>query len=221
MKAMLLLLGCVVAEAPLAGVPPVRVGDWVTFRAQTDSGDHFFQLSVVGVVAADAATGSAATLEIAFHAGVEPQMRSPLVSLRLRWPLAADGRLDSEAIAVAAASVFGGAFAPFPRPFRPDSARLVGSVHRGRGHVVRREEGVAVKTGRGWVRSVEVDLVYNSRVVQRMWMSDAVPLLSLAKLEVPALGYAVTVVDFGRDATPKPFGVFLVGAEGRGHGTHQ
>ena len=40
-------------------------------------------------------------------------------------------------------------------------------------------------------------------VIERLWISPRVPLLHLAKLEVPATGYAMMVAAFGKDAAPR------------------
>jgi hypothetical protein len=48
-----------------------------------------------------------------------------------------------------------------------------------------------------------VELLLGPRVVRRIWLSGEVPVLGLARLELPAVGQVMEVEALGTDATPR------------------
>ena len=58
-------------------------------------------------------------------------------------------------------------------------------------------------TAAGTVAAIPVEVMFRSTVVKRLWMSRQVPVLHLAKLEIPAIEHSMEVRDFGIDAKPR------------------
>jgi hypothetical protein len=52
-------------------------------------------------------------------------------------------------------------------------------------------------TARPW------EVRFGATLVQRLWLCDQIPLLGLAKLELPAIGYALEARGWGLDAKPQ------------------
>ena len=55
----------------------------------------------------------------------------------------------------------------------------------------------------GTVAAIPVEVMLRGTVLKRLWMSRQVPVLHLAKLEIPAIEHAMEVRDFGIDAKPR------------------
>lgn len=55
----------------------------------------------------------------------------------------------------------------------------------------------------GTVAAVPVEVVMKNTVIKRMWLSREIPLLNLAKIEIPGIGHAMEVAEYGIDAKPR------------------
>jgi hypothetical protein len=55
----------------------------------------------------------------------------------------------------------------------------------------------------GTVTATPIEIRYRATVVKRLWLSDQIPLLHLAKIELPAIGHAMEARDWGLDAKPQ------------------
>jgi hypothetical protein len=186
------------------GIRATKPGDWVTYKL--DGGGarvHYWRLAAVGEE--KDALGRAA-LWIELDLGTHPAMAAPLGQLKLLVAkdtgLSAQGitrlivatgfdrpqEYSQEALALALAkepsTAHPAAAAGTPRP----------TVHSGR--------ETQLMTLAGTVSAVPVELRYRSTVVKRLWLSREIPVLQLAKLEIPGIGQAMEVRDFGVDAKP-------------------
>src|SRR5690606_20856451 len=65
-----------------------------------------------------------------------------------------------------------------------------------------RGEAQRVMTQAGSVRAEPIDLFYRGTRVRRIWMSPEIPVLGLAKLEIPGSGYIMEARDYGIGAEP-------------------
>ena len=55
----------------------------------------------------------------------------------------------------------------------------------------------------GTVTATPVEVRLRSSMVKRIWVSAQVPLIHIAKMEIPALAHTIEVRDFGIDARPQ------------------
>jgi hypothetical protein len=62
---------------------------------------------------------------------------------------------------------------------------------------------VDIQTRAGPVRASPYRLIHGGKVIQVYWLSPTVPLLHLAKIEIPKLEQSLVIHDFGTDATSR------------------
>lgn len=55
----------------------------------------------------------------------------------------------------------------------------------------------------GTVSAVQLELVVKKTVVKRMWISREIPLMQLAKMEIPGIAHSMEVAEYGVDAKPR------------------
>jgi hypothetical protein len=183
-------------------ISDARVGQWVTFRV--DGGGNrigFWRLAVVGEER-DPLGRPAVWVEL--ELGQHPGLQAPLLQIKLlvarrlgmshggvtRVVIAAGAERPNELAADAldhfladdAASATG----PGPGP-NPGLTTSAGPLTR-----------LMTPAGTVWATPVEARL--RSTVVKRIWVSEQIPLLHLAKLELPGISHTVEVQDFGLDA---------------------
>ena len=65
---------------------------------------------------------------------------------------------------------------------------------------IRTGDEARLMTLAGTIRAVPVELRMKKTVIKRMWMSSEVPVLQVAKVEIPAIGQSMEVRDFGTAA---------------------
>jgi hypothetical protein len=58
-------------------------------------------------------------------------------------------------------------------------------------------------TPAGTVTAVPVEVLYRSTVVKRTWLSREIPILNLAKIEIPRIAHAMEVHEYGVNAKPR------------------
>jgi hypothetical protein len=58
-------------------------------------------------------------------------------------------------------------------------------------------------TPAGTVTAVPIEAVYRSTVIKRTWVSREIPILQLAKIEIPRIAHALEVLEYGVNAKPR------------------
>jgi hypothetical protein len=199
------------------GARAAKPGDWVTYRF--DGGGtrvYYWRMAVVGQEK-DREGRDAVWVEM--EAGTHPAMKSPLMQLRMLV-----AREGEEVRYDAISRLFIGG--PFDRPQeysrealehvlrqqqeerqREQQERAAAAPHArlpgGGRPVVRSGKETRLMTLAGTVTAVPVEVVYKSTVIKRMWMSREIPLLHLAKMEIPGISHSMEVAEHGIDAKPR------------------
>lgn len=194
MRLACLTLSLLLGTAPSAGLPGLRVrpGEWVVYRAVSGARPPFFlRLAAVG----DEPSSDGTWLEV--EAGLGPELRAPLVQLKLlyqRQGAALSGRV-LRAVAVVG---HGG-----PRELEPARWRIEDAIGAGPTPPGAHSRWGAIRVlslaGRA-LRARPWETVHQGVVVQRLWVSDEVPVLNLVRMEVPALNQTLELDGFGFDA---------------------
>jgi hypothetical protein len=190
------------------GLRTTHVGDWVTYKL--DGGGsrvHYWRLAVVGEQK-DKLGRDALWLEM--EMGTHPAMRAPLSQIRM---LIARGQGSGAAafdpngvtrLIVAmgfdkpqeySEEALGWALTKHPqaRPASPP-ARMAEPP------VVRSGKETRLMTPAGTVTAIPIEVMYRSTVIKRTWMSREIPILQLAKVEIPRIAHALEVCEYGVDA---------------------
>jgi hypothetical protein len=68
------------------------------------------------------------------------------------------------------------------------------------GPVVRKGEPNRILTAMGTIVATPVEVIDRNVVIKRIWVSEQVPVLHLAKLEIPSIGQSMEVHRYGHDA---------------------
>lgn len=191
----------------------MRVGDWVTYRL--DGGGarvHYWRLAVVGSEK-DKLGRDAFWLEM--EVGTHSAMRAPLGQLKL---LVASGESLGAQGAVTRLIVGYGFDKPQeysqealeqalrerpPSPPDPGEPAEKPEPRLTEPPVVQSGQPQRLMTLAGTVSAVPVEVRYRKTVVKRMWMSRDIPVMHLARIEIPGIREALEVADFGVDATPR------------------
>jgi hypothetical protein len=198
------------AASPLPGsamiaermsVTDAKVGEWVTYRLEGSGRSQFWRVAAVAEEK-DVRGRPAVWLELDF--GEHPAMKSPMAQMKV---LAARGSgLTTDGVTRAFVA-FG---ADRPREVEPQDLPRFLSTDKSAGPSVGSSE-VFVKKGEptrlvtlgGTLTATPVEVRFRSTLIKRFWLCDQVPLLKVAKMELPAIGYALEVRDWGLDARPQ------------------
>ena len=181
-----------------------KLGEWATFRV--DGGNervHFWRLAVVGEEL-DVKGRPACWIEL--EMGQHAAMKAPLLQLRMLVArsvgMTQDGvtrvftavgtekpkELTDEAVLHLFAPEQS---SPAPGP----AARPIVDLTTTRGQPTR------LLTLAGTVSATPIEVRLRSTMVKRIWVSEQIPLIHLAKLEIPAIAHTIEVRDFGINAT--------------------
>jgi hypothetical protein len=202
------------------GMRAAKVGDWVTYRM--DGGGarvHYWRLAVVGEEK-DKLGRDAVWLEM--DMGTHPEFRSPLGQMRMLVARDEAGEIQYDAITRLFMA------GPFNRPQeltqealdhvvktqqqereareQRKAARAAATpvpANPSARPVIRSAKEARLMTHAGTVSAVPVEVVYRTTVVKRMWMSREIPLMHLAKIEIPGIGQTMEVAGYGIDAKPR------------------
>ncbi|HEX8700062.1 MAG TPA: hypothetical protein VF815_14555 [Myxococcaceae bacterium] len=191
------------------GLRTTQVGDWVTYKL--DGGGarvHYWRLAVVGQEK-DKLGRDALWLEM--DMGTHPEMRAPLSQIRMLIARGEGVAFDANGITRLIVAM------GFDRPqeysdealqwaltnhnkpkapaTRPNPARVT--------PVVRSGQETRLMTPAGTVTAVPIEVLYKSTVVKRTWMSREIPILNLAKIEIPRIAHALEVHEYGVNAKPR------------------
>ncbi len=184
-----------------------RVGDWVAYRIDGGPTRHgHWRLAVVGEEQ-DARGRPAFWLEI--ELGSHASLSAPLLQFRMLVAkgtgISSDGvsrlivvfghdrpqEVDPSAIGRV---LFGGSAAePIPEGQNGHSASQ-GDL------IVRHGKELRLLTLAGTVSATPVELWYQRTLVQRFWISAEVPVLHLARIELPATAHSMEASGYGHDA---------------------
>ncbi len=200
-------VGQALTEPLRHGIPGSKVGQWATFRI--DGGPervHFWRIAVVGEET-DKKGRPACWLEL--DMGQHHAMKAPMLQLKMLVARSvgfnADGitrvlvavgtekpnELTDEAVARLLVDEN-----PRPAP-RPAAPGLPVELTSFTGKPTR------LMTLAGTVSATPVELRLRSSMVKRVWVSEQVPLLHVAKMEIPGIGHTIEVRDFGINAQPQ------------------
>lgn len=188
-----------------------KVGQWATYRLEDTSvrgREFFWRIAVVGEKK-DVKGRPAQWVEMEF--GQHPAMMAPLAQWKV---LIARGKgFDQDGITEMYVSVgtgrvqqvagdsLGEAFRPSegaPKPVAKGTRPALDPQTR-----VRRVPPTQLMTLAGTVTATATEVMYRDTVIKRIWVSEQIPLLHLAKIEIPAIRHAMEVRDFGVDARPR------------------
>ncbi|MBJ6764011.1 hypothetical protein JGU66_24830 [Myxococcaceae bacterium JPH2] len=194
------------------GVRSAQVGDWVTYKL--DGGGarvHYWRLAFVGQEK-DRHGRDAMWLEI--EIGTHPAMRAPLGQMKMLVALEGAGTQEPITRLIASAG--------YGKPQEYSSEALEHVLKEGRERpdgppeapptaaeralpppVIRSGREARLMTQAGSVTAVPVEVVLRSTVLKRMWMSREIPIMHLAKIEIPGIGQSMEVVEHGVDAQPR------------------
>jgi hypothetical protein len=183
------------------GVSVGKVGDWVTFlfKAGEERGGYL-RLSLVAEEK-DVRGRPAVWVEI--ELGEHPEFEAPLAQVRLLCAKGNALRRDAVTRAIVAMGAekpteirpedVPAVFGPSPRPARSASSK---------DPEVRTQRGkpAALMTPAGTVQGTPVSLYFRDTLVERVWLSPQIPILGLARWEMPGLAHQVEVQGFGTAA---------------------
>jgi hypothetical protein len=216
----LVLVLCAAAPAPAAmpgktlldhlakGLRKTQPGDWVTYKL--DGGGarvHYWRLAVVGEEK-DKLGRDALWLEM--EMGTHPAMRAPLSQIRM---LVARGNgVAFDANGVTRLIVAMG----FDRPQEYSQEALDWALTKRsqpqpaspprklpEAPVVRSGQETRLMTPAGTVTAVPIEVIYRSTVIKKTWVSREIPILQLAKIEIPRIAHALEVFEYGVNAKPR------------------
>jgi hypothetical protein len=190
------------------GLRATQPGDWVTYKL--DGGGarvHYWRLAVVGEEK-DRLGRDALWLEM--EMGTHPAMRAPLSQIRML--IARGNGVAFDAAGVTRLIVAMGFDRPqeysqealdwaLARPPRTAPARPPQRLPEP--PVVRSGQETRLMTPAGTVTAVPIEVLYRSTVVKRTWVSREIPILQLAKIEIPRIAHALEVFEYGVNAQPR------------------
>ncbi|MBX5482001.1 MAG: hypothetical protein IRZ16_09220 [Myxococcaceae bacterium] len=189
------------------GVADASVGDWVTYRVSggPDGRISFWRAAVVGHET-DRFGREALWVEI--EMGLHEKMVAPLFQTRILVATKAEeGRpaITRMYMAWGAEKVRELDDAAVAKMTSPSQLESPDDEPKGDPSYIRVGVGgeKRLMTLAGTVTAVPTEVRYGTTVVKRIWMSREIPLMHLAKLEVPPIDYAIEIRDYGRDAKPR------------------
>jgi|GEM_PF-917244 len=203
------------------GARSARVGDWVTYRFDGGAGGqriYYWRMAVVGEEK-DKQGRDAVWVEM--EAGTHPAMKSPLMQMRML--VAREGeQIRYDAIS----RLFVGGPTDRPQEYSeealdhvlkkmdqqekddkdgkvvdPEDAKV--TLPAGMKPVLRTGKEMRVMTLAGTVTVVPVEVMVKKTVIKRMWISREIPLMQMAKMEIPGIAHSMEVAEYGIDAKPR------------------
>ena len=187
----------------MRGASAAAPGDWISYRADAGGGRvSFWRFSVVGTEKDSLGRDS---LWIEIELGQHRDLLAPLAQIRLL--VATDSGPSSEGIT----RLFVALGADKPHEVSPEQlGRILQSARNSParsisagGETIRSRPETRLMTQAGTLPAVPIEIYQEGSLLQRIWMSYRLPLLHLAKLEMPAIGHVMEVIGFGSDAQPR------------------
>ncbi len=187
------------------GVSDAKPGDWISYR--TDAGGariSFWRFAAVGRETDSLGRDS---LWIEIELGPHEDLRAPLAQIKML--VARERGLAAEGIS----RVFVALGADKPQEISPEQLHAVwrsplpaGQVRReppSGEETIRPGNEARLMTRAGTLPAIPIEIYHQGLLIQRIWMSHRLPLLRLAKVEMPSIGHAMEVTGFGVDARPR------------------
>jgi hypothetical protein len=223
MKGLVLALLLVAAPALAASPPPMmktlldhmaqggrdpRVGDWVTYQLNGGGARvHYWRMAVVGE---EKDRHGRPALWYEMEMGTHPAMRSPLGQMKV---LIARQVKPGEPHAISRLIMANGF--DKPQEYAPEALDYtLGEIASSQAKVRASAKPMApptLQTGKetrlmtfaGTLTAVPVEMKYRNTVVRRLWMSREVPVVHLARIEIPGIQQMMDLYDYGVDAKPR------------------
>ena len=193
------------ASAPATATP----GEWISYRAQA-GGERvsFWRFSAVGAEK-DARRREALWIEL--ELGHQPDLRAPLLQMKMlvaRTEQANGERVTRLFVALGADPAQEISEDQLHRLLHlPQMAepRLVATAGDSPSpdEIIRTGEEARLMTRAGTLLAIPIEIYFRGSLVERIWMSRRLPLLGLAKLEMPGTGYLMEVTGFGKGAAAR------------------
>lgn len=179
-----------------------KVGEWVTYRIKSPRATNYLRIAVVGEEK-DKKGRPAVWVEI--DAGGHHAMEAPMMQLRF---LQARGQpLDREGVTRMFVAIGTG------KPQEVEPSRLPEMLGERQKPMVQGSYSPELKvsasaaarlmTLAGTIEARKTEIRVGQVLLHQIWVSDRVPLMKLAKLDMPAIRHAMEVRDFGIDARPR------------------
>jgi hypothetical protein len=192
------------------GVPETRVGSWVMYQF-TGGADrvHFMRLAVTGEEK-DKLGRPAWWMEL--EMGTHAKMLAPMAQMKMlvakaegisakgvsrmivSWGTVRPQELDDKAIALLFQDM-----PKDPTDDKPNTWEEAGKASLS----TRTGKPTRLVTLGGTVDAVPLEIRLRETVVKRVWLSRQVPLLQLARIEMPAIDHTMELRDYGTDARPR------------------
>src|SRR5262249_48973070 len=170
------------------GASDAKRGDWISYRTDAGGGRvSFWRLSVVGAEK-DALGRDALWIEV--ELGQHQDLRAPLLQMKM---LVAIGKgLGAEGVT----RLFVAIGADPPQEISPDQLHTLWRSPPARPdssgeEIIRAREEGRLMTLAGTLPAIPIEIYHRGSLVERIWMSHRLPLLGLAKLEIPSIGHAM------------------------------
>jgi hypothetical protein len=191
------------------GVPDTHTGSWVLYQFSGGADrTHFMRLAVTGEeVDKQGRPAWWMELEMGSHA----KMLAPMAQMKMlvaktegisakgvsrmivSWGTVRPQELDQDAIALL-----------FKDPKEPGESKPTSLDDAAKAQLsTRTGKPTRLVTLGGTVEAVPLEIRLRETVVKRVWLSRQVPLLQLAKIEMPAIDHVMELRDYGSDAKPR------------------
>lgn len=186
------------------GIGTAKPGDWVTYEMVGGPGRSGYWRIAVVEEQRDALGRDACWLEL--EMGTHGDMVAPL--FRMRALVARDAGFNGVGItrlivaygADSAHELAPDAVSQLLTQSGPRSPLPVRASPRTQAPVVREGVPNRIFTAMGTIVATPVEVIDRKVVIKRIWVSEQVPVLHLAKLEIPAIGQSMEVHRYGHDA---------------------
>ena len=182
------------------GASDAKRGDWISYRTDAGGGRvSFWRLSAVGAEK-DALGRDALWVEV--ELGQHENLRAPL--LQMKMLIARGEGLGADGVT----RLFVAIGADPPQEISPDRLHTLwrsppAGAHGPGEEIIRTRDERRLMTHAGTLPAIPIEIYHRGSLIERIWMSHRLPLLGLAKLEMPSIGHAMEVTGFGHDAVPR------------------
>jgi hypothetical protein len=218
-----LVLALLLVATPALAAPPMmktlldhmaqggrdpRVGDWVTYQLNGGGARvHYWRMAVVGE---EKDRHGRPALWYEMEMGTHPAMRSPLGQMKMLLAREVKQGGPHPISRLIVASGF-----DKPQEYSPEAldfalGEVVSNAAKQRASAPAKAPG-SLQTGKearlmtlaGTLTAVPVEVKYRNTVVKRLWMSREVPVVHLARIEIPGIQQMMDLYDYGVDAKPR------------------
>lgn len=188
------------------GVPQTRVGDWITYRIYGAS-PHRTAFIRVGIAKGEKDRFGRDAQWIDVELGEHHKMKAPLMQVRLLVAPGASGDKPAitrgyfahgtERVQELSPEALGWILTPEERdPQEVPTPKERAAFDPSKSRITTGKEQ-RLMTLAGTVTAVPVEVRYGSTVIKRIWVSRELPIMQLAKLEMPVVDHALEVREFG------------------------